>query len=391
MVVDAKLLVVTEDHTQAEDIRNRVGQTFPQLLHIMPNEVRREISRLQPDLVVLHETKDGMGLQLLPYIAREVPDALVVFLTERRDPIRTRDANRSGAFDILFLPDEITALEDVLNRAVKVLQEKNVKRDTTTAFTWGRGNVITFYSGKGGCGRSLIAATLAQTLQLDSTSGVLLVDLNLQYGGLETYMNVNSDRSLYDLTPVLNELNDNHIRSVTVVEPNSQVELLASPADAEIAEQITEEHVERVLRAARLYYDYILVDLPTEMTTLSYTALEEADHLFYVLTPDAPAMRTLGRVLDLFDKIGVDPTDRLELILNRISRDSEISAKDVRQHFPYPVIGELHEDAKKIQQFINRGKPIRKSRKERGLPVFARDIQKLAGVLLGKNADKSAS
>jgi pilus assembly protein CpaE len=390
MSADIKLLVVTEEPAQAEDIQSRVGNQFPQFLHIHPSEVRREIARLQPDIVLLHEMKDGSGIQLIPYISREVPDVFIIYLTERRDPVRTRDVSRAGAFDVLFLPDEITALEDVLSRAVKAYQAKEYRSEASASFTWGRGQIISFYSGKGGCGRSLISSTLAQTLQLDSTSGVLLVDLNLQYGGLESYLNIESDRSIYDLTPVLDELNDNHIRNVTVVEPYSQVEVLVSPADAEIAEQVTEDHIERLLRTARLYYDYILVDLPTEMSTLTFTALEESDKLFYVMNPDSVSMRIFGRVLDLFGKIGVDTSDRLEVILNRISRDYELNAKTVQQHFPYPVIGEIHEDTKRLQQMINRGTPLRTSRRERGLSVFARDIQKIAKRLLSQQAGKTA-
>ncbi|BCU80325.1 hypothetical protein JIR001_01080 [Polycladomyces abyssicola] len=390
MSAEIKLLVVTEEPAQAEDIQSRVGNQFPQFLHIHPSEVRREIARLQPDIVLLHEMKDGSGIQLIPYISREVSDVFIIYLTERRDPVRTRDVSRAGAFDVLFLPDEITALEDVLSRAVKAHQAKEYRSEASASFTWGRGQIISFYSGKGGCGRSLISSTLAQTLQLDSTSGVLLVDLNLQYGGLESYLNIESDRSIYDLTPVLEELNDNHIRNVTVVEPYSQVEVLTSPADAEIADQVTEDHVERLLRAARLYYDYILVDLPTEMSTLTFTALEESDKLFYVMNPDSVSMRIFGRVLDLFGKIGVDTSDRLEVILNRISRDYELNAKTVQQHFPYPVIGEIHEDTKRLQQMINRGTPLRTSRRERGLSVFARDIQKIAKRLLSQQAGKTA-
>lgn len=391
MNVDAKLLLVSEDPGQAEDIASRVTGMFPQYLYIHPEEVRREIARLQPDIVLLHERKDGSGISLLPLIKREVDEVIIIYLAERRDPILTRDVNRAGAFDILFLPEEINALEDVLGRALKAWQAGGANKETAATFTWGRGQVIALTSGKGGCGRSLLASTLAQTLMLESTAGVLLVDLNLQYGGLETYMGVESDRSLYDLTPVLQELNDNHIRSVTVVEPHSQVEVLVSPADAEIGEQIGEEHVERLLRAARLYYDYILVDLPTEMTPISCTALEEADRIFYVMTPDAPSFRIFSRVLDLFDKVNIDPTDRLEVLLNKVSRDSELDAKDVQQHFGYPVIGRFQEDTKRIQQAINRGRALRRSRKERGLSPFLRDVQKLAKLLLAQQSGKSAS
>ena len=72
MSVDLKLLVVSEDSAQVEDIKSRVGNLFAELIHIQPHEVRREISRLQPDLVILHEQQDDTVLQLLPYIKKEV-------------------------------------------------------------------------------------------------------------------------------------------------------------------------------------------------------------------------------------------------------------------------------------------------------------------------------
>lgn len=382
MGAQEKVLIISDDATLAEDFRSKVAAEFPQNQVIESSEVRREIVRLKPDIVLLHEQKEGTSIQLLPYISKEVPDALTIFITERRDPIRTRDVNRAGAFDILFLPDEIHALDDVLSQAVKALKNKSAQEAAAATFSWAQGQVVTFYSGKGGSGRSLIASTLAQTIGLDSNASVLLVDLNLQYGGLETILKIDSGRNIFDLDPVLNELNDNHIRSVTTVEASSQIEVLPSPRNAEIAEQITEDHVQRLLRTARLYYDYILVDLPTEMTTLSYTVLEESDHIFYVMIPDMLSMSVFRTVLDLFSKLGIDPNDRLQMVLNRINRDTEISHKDVNRHFLFPVIANLREDSKKIQQLINQGGLVRNSRRERGISFFARDVQKLAGWLL---------
>ncbi|SFS86012.1 AAA family ATPase [Marininema halotolerans] len=388
-----KLLVVDEDATHAQDIISRIANSFPHYMNITPDEVRREIARLEPDIVILQEPRDDSnGLQLLHYIVNELPNCQVVYLTNKRDPIKARDVSRSGAFDILFMPDEITAILDVLNRAVKAGElQKEVKERVSGGFTWGRGQVMTFYSGKGGCGRSLVAATLAQTLQMDSNSSVLLVDLNLQFGGVETYLDVDHERSIYDLTPVLKELNDNHIRNVTAIEKVSHMEVLVSPRDAEIAEQVTEEHVQRLLRASRLYYDYILVDLPTDMNAISYAALEEADKMFYIMSPDAPSIRSFSQVLDLFDKIGVDPADRLELILNRIGRETELRDKDIKQHFDFPIQGALREDAKKVQPAINRGVPLRTTRKEKRGSVFLKDVKKLADSLLEQQSNRTAS
>lgn len=391
MYSDVKVLVVSEDAPIAADLKERIQNLFPEVIHIYPLEVRREISRIQPNIVLLHEGMEGMGMQLIPYILKEVTQVEIIYLSESKDSIRIRDASRAGSFDVLFYPDEINALEDVLSRAVKALRTSSEVNEEAASFTWGRGQVIALYSGKGGAGKSLIASTLAQTLQLDSSSSVLLVDLNFQYGGVETFLNVESGRNLYDLTPVLRELNDNHIRSVTVVEPLSQVEVLVSPADVDIAEQITEEHVERLLRVARLYYDYILVDLPTEMTSITYTALEEADKIYYILNPDALSMRVMNRVLGLFSTIGVDPSGRLEILLNRVTKDSEIDAKEIRQRFTFNIAGEFREDVKKVTQAINRGKPLRSARQERNLSIFAKDIQNLARILLSNSENKSGS
>lgn len=389
MSTDYKLLLISEDHSQAEEIYSRVSRIFPDHSHMQMNEVRREISRSQPDVVILHEMEDGDGYQTIPYIIKEVPDVIVIYVTERRDPIRTRDVHRSGVFDTLFLPEELGALENVANRALKALQTRGEDNRHTTH--WGRGQIVSLYSGKGGCGRSLIASTLAQTLGLDAQANVLLVDLNLQYGGVDTYLDVESEQSIYDLTPVLNELNDNHIRSVTSTETYSQIDVMASPCNAEIAEQVTDEHVHRLLRAARIYYDFVVVDLPTEMTALTFAALEESDWIYYVMTPDSPSVRIFGHVLDLFAKLGSDPADRLQILVNRKSKDSELSENDIKQHFNYPVIGELREDAKRVPQSINRGIPLRTSAADRNLSALARDIRKLVRKRFGKKVERSAS
>lgn len=386
-----KLLIISDEIGQAEDLKSNLIRLFEQIQLIQSSEVRREIVRLKPDIVLLYESKDTSSLQYIPYIRQEVPEAVTIFLTEKKDPIRTRDVNRAGAFDILFLPDEINALEDVLGRAVKAFRSKSARnKESAGEFSWAQGQVLAFYSGKGGSGCSLIASTLAQTLGLDSHSSVLLVDLNFQFGGVETLLGVHGDRSIHDLIPVISELNDNHIRSVTTVEHKSQIEVLTSPSDAEIAENIKEDHVQRLLRAARLYYDYIIVDLPSKMTPITYTALEEADYIFYPMIPDILSMKVLDNVLDLYTKLNIDTTNRFHLILNRMSRDIELREKDVKKHFPFPVSATLRDDGKRIQEMINQEKLIRNKRKERGVLLFARDIQRFASWLLSKQSNNSA-
>ena len=61
----------------------------------------------------------------------------------------------------------------------------------------------------------------AQTMKLETTAEVILIDLNGQYGGVETMFSIESNRSLADLIPVIGELNESHIRNVSKTQEHS--------------------------------------------------------------------------------------------------------------------------------------------------------------------------
>jgi pilus assembly protein CpaE len=368
-----KVLIITHKEEHGIKVMERITDLSIQPTILDYDEVKKEISRLYPQIVLLYEPKEENYLSLLPYLQKELPLVKVIYLMEKRDPIKARDAHRAGALDVLFLPEEFDVLPEILKRAIESVQagEKQER-------AWKRGQVIAVFSGKGGSGKSLLASVLGQTLSLEFGEKVLLIDLNLQYGGLETFLQLEPGRSLVDLTPVLEELNDVHIRNVTTVEPYSGLEVITSPMDIEETAQITEHHVERVLRAARLSYDIVLVDLPSQMNLLSYTALKEADHILYLLEPEISALQVLGKVIRLFQKMRIDPEGRLSLVLNPISSYQDFRKKEVKEYFSFPIRAEIREDRKGVQYLINRGRTIRTTKRDRNIPLFARDVQKLA-------------
>ncbi len=369
-----RVVIVSEKQEQGSSILEHIAELPIKPTILDYDEVKKEISRLYPQIVILFEPRE---LSLLPYLKRELPLVKVIYLMEKRDPIKARDAHRAGALDVLFVPEELGVLPEILERAMA-----SVQAGSKTEQAWKRGQVISIFSGKGGSGKSLLSSVLGQTLSLEFAQKVLLIDLNLQYGGLETFLQLETTRSLFDLTPVLAELNDVHIRNVTSLEPNSGLEVIISPADIEETQQITELHVERILRAARLSYDIVLVDLPSQMNLLSYTALEEADQILYILEPEISSLQVLGKVLQLFQKMRIDPEGRLSLILNPVSTFQDFRKAEVKEYFSFPIRAELREDRKGIQYLINRGKTIRTTKRDRNLPLFARDVQKLAMQLI---------
>lgn len=381
MGTESSILLVSDDKQISEQIIQQALQMYPNLTQAAPSEVRKEIDRLSPDVVLLVNPDDESGIELVQYIHGEYPNIIIVFIAKEQDFLLLRDASRAGATDFFILPDEMGQFSDRIERILLIAKEQSATIEGNLVphqggLRRGRGQIFSFYSGKGGSGSTLISSTFAQTLKLESTSQVLYIDMNLQFGGAEMYLGLESNRSLADLKPVINELNENHIRNVSEKEPHSKMEILLSPRDAEVAEGLNDDFFTKLLRACRRSYDFVIVDLPSNMNTNTYVALEEADKIFYVMNLDTPSFKVFKHVEDLFNRLGMDTDGRLQIVVNEKGRENELTPSDLKNFIGIPVIAEIRRDIKGVQSFINKGEPLRKVPKEKKLIPLAKDIRK---------------
>ncbi len=380
MGTGSNILLVSDDKQISEQITQQALQLYPNFQKVTPFEVKKEIDRISPDVVLLVNPDDESGIEIVQYIHSEYPDIIIVFIAKQQDFLLFRDASRAGANDFFVLPDELTQFSDRIERILLVSKEQNKKNTLNTmtnqGLRRGRGQIYSFYSGKGGSGATLLSSTFAQTIKLESTAQVIFIDMNLQFGGAETFLGIESNRSLADLKPVINELNENHIRNVSEKEPFSKLEILLSPRDAEIAEGLNDDFFTKLLRACRRSYDFVIVDLPSNMTATTYVALEEADTIFYVMNLDTPSFKVFKHVEELFNRLGMDAEGRLQIVVNQKGRENELTPSDVKNFISSPVGAEVRRDIKGIQSFVNKGEPLRKAMKEKRLTPVAKDIRK---------------
>lgn len=378
MNVDVKILVVSNTDSIKEMLREALAQNR-NVQFTTSREVKKEIDRIAPDVVLLVQPEDGTGVELVQYIQGELPEGVIIFLTEKQDFALLRDVVRAGAIEYILLPDELALLTERLEKITELTQQQQRKKGAVAsgkAFVRGRGKVYSFYSGKGGSGRTQLATGFAQALKLESTARVLLIDLNLQYGGVETFFSLDSSRTLADLVPVMNEMNENHIRNVAQRENHSRLEVLVSPRDAETAENMSEEFVTRLIRASRRSYDFVIIDLPTHMNEITYTALEESDVIYYVMNLDTPSVQIYRLVEGLFRRLRIDTEDRLEIVVNQVGRDNELTVSDLKGLISTPITAEICRDHRGVQAAVNQGLPLQREANEKKLIPAAKDIRK---------------
>ena len=378
MNADLKILIVANTDSIQDMLREALA-SYRDVRFTTSREVKKEIDRIAPDVVLIVQPEDGTGVELVQYIQGELPEGVIIFLTEKQDFVLLRDVVRAGAIEYILLPDEIALLNDRLEKITELAQQQQRKKGAVAsgkAFVRGRGKVFAFYSGKGGSGRTQLATGFAQALKLESTARVLLIDLNLQYGGVETFFSLDSTRTLADLVPVMNEMNENHIRNVAQREEHSRLEVLVSPRDAETAENMSEEFVSRLIRASRRSYDFVILDLPTHMNEITYTALEESDEIYYVMNLDTPSVQIYRLVDDLFRKLRIDTEGRLEIVVNQKGRDNELTVADLKGLINTPIAAEICRDHRGVQAAVNQGLPLQRTANEKKLVPAAKDIRK---------------
>jgi pilus assembly protein CpaE len=380
---DVKVLIISDESLLSAQIEPMLEGCSVE--RSAPEEVRKEFDRIAPDFVLLSNRNRDAAAEDIQYMMNLNPLVRVACIAKQRDFDFLREVIRSGAIDFFVLPEELSLLHNRLPSILNQIQQmKKNEQEPSAARTFkkGRGQIYTFYSAKGGSGRTLVAANFAQTMKLESTAQILLVDLNLQFGGVETLFSIESNRSLADLKPVVDELNENHIHNVTEREKHSQLEILLSPADGEIAESITAEFVSSLLRVCRRSFDFVIVDLPTEINTITYAALEEADRIFYVINPETPDIRMFKKAETMFIRLGMNLTDRMKVIYNKVSGANEVLPKDIEEFIAYPMEAKLRLDLKGVVTALNKGESLRKEAGEKKIPVFSKDIQKWVHGLL---------
>lgn len=376
-MIQSKVLIVGNGSETLDDLVKEMETEFAALKHVEPDEAKSGFAREMPAAVLLYDVDKGSALEFIEYV-NERKQSLIYFISQMTDYHSVREVLKSGVKDYVVAPAEIRGMLKNLKRDIEIAESGLQQAAAAQPAERSKGKVITFYSGKGGSGRTLMASSFAQTLQLDSNADVLAIDLNLQMGGMETYFGLQSNNSLADLKPVINELNESHIRNLSMTQEDSSLQILLSPRDAEVAETMTEEDITKMIRACRRYFDFIIIDVGSEVTAPAYAALVESNLIYYMLTLDTPSIHTFKHAEQLLSKLDINLQEKLQLIVNMKSKRNELKTKDIKEFIGYPVAAEFNHYQKHVEPYVNQGKPLRKEVNEKRLNPLAGKIKKWA-------------
>jgi len=137
----------------------------------------------------------------------------------------------------------------------------------------------------------------------------------------------------------------------------SGIKALLAPPRPEMADLVNPDYLKRILEELRRQYDYVVVDTATIVNDTVLTALDLADRIVLVTTPDIPSIKNARLFFEITDALSYPP-NKIMLVINKVDRRSGITAQMIEDNIKHQVVGQIPLDEMLVLTSINRGVPI---------------------------------
>ena len=348
--------IVDLDPTTAETLHSALGAEAQVLPSI--DALRRHLeTQFAEDAVVLGPSVDLESAVALAEAMRVTRPSLAVILVRRRvDTSVLTEAMRSGVFEVVEERD-LAGLNASVRRARELARQlrEGVGSATTAEASSSRGQLITVFSAKGGCGKTTLATNLAAALADHGRREVCLVDLDLAFGDVAIALQLFPAHTIADAVPLADSLDAQAVASLLT--PHSPgLTTLVAPIEPGMAESIPASLVTRILEILKQEFDYVVVDTPPAFDDHVLAAFDQSDLVALLATLDIPALKNLKLTLETLDLLNY-PRERWRLVLNRADSKVGLALSEVEKTLKAPIAAQIP-SSRDVPASINRGVPI---------------------------------
>ena len=181
-----------------------------------------------------------------------------------------------------------------------------------------QGKVLVVYGPRGGSGKSTIAVNLATALALAHPNEVALVDLSLTFGNCAVMLNLLpktplARASLETLATLPKERLSDYLPTHA-----STLRLMVGASAAEEEGYVTPDHVRDALRLLRRLHDYVVVDTGSNFSEQTIAALETADKVLLVCTPDLITLREVRECQRILSDVIRVASEKVYYVMNNV-------------------------------------------------------------------------
>jgi pilus assembly protein CpaE len=216
---------------------------------------------------------------------------------------------------------------------------------------------VAVYSPKGGVGTTTIATNIAVVAAQRRMDRVVLLDLDLQFGGVATHLNLEPKQTLADVVRDGNALREPDILRSYATRHESGLHVLAAPTSPEASELITADHVSHILGTLLEAYDAIVVDAGSLLDERALRVFEAAETIVLPVHPEMSALKAVHGLLDYLNETG-SIGGKSTFVLNNMFAREILKPRDIESALGTRISSDLPYDPFLYLKAVNEGVPI---------------------------------
>lgn len=317
--------------------------------------------------------------------ASEHADMPVLAITSTDDVEDRIKLLEAGADDVMVRPideRELDARVEALD--LRHRRSKELRPSTLVAATRRPGRrLIAVYSPKGGVGTTTIAVNLSLAVAARDPDGVALVDLTSIGGHVATHLDLAPKLTIADLIrDSQGMISPEILKSTYLTRHERGLLVLAGSSAPDASPLMGGEDSVRILEGVLTAVPTVVADLGSNLDERAVGALEAADDVIIVVSPDFPALKSAVAFFEYLSEQAsraAEPT----VVVNEIYALQTLTPADIEQALGRRVAMRIPYDPLLYLRAANQGQPV-----FAGAPTSqpARRFDQLAGVILGEDA-----
>ncbi|SLN54552.1 Septum site-determining protein MinD [Falsiruegeria litorea R37] len=321
----------------------------------------------------------------------------VILIAEDVTPASLHQLLRKGADEFVPYPLPEHELQSAIERLNSPEPEVNQSQHNTAQLKSGsskEGALIVVHGLAGGTGATTMAVNLAWELtnvDKDDAPSVCLLDLDLQYGSVSTFLDLPRREAVFEMLSDTDSM-DEEVFGQALLSFEDKLQVLTAPSDMVPLDIISPEDIERVIEMARAHFDYVIVDMPKTLVQWSETVLQAAHVYFALIELDMRSAQNALRMKRALQSEDL-PFNKLRFALNRAPKFTDLSGKSrvkrMGESLGISIDLQLPDGGKQVTQGADHGLPLASSAAKNPL---RKELAKLAQSLhdLGRSDAEAA-
>lgn len=255
-------------------------------------------------------------------------DVKTIIIAKNVNPILLHRMLKAGADGFVPYPLPQNELAETIDNVLSEPSNTALQHSHSSGLSR-NGMVFAVQGMSGGVGASTLAVNMAWDFAHPDKKGTplktLLIDLDLQFGSVSSYLDLDPKTSVLQLLSDTESMDDDSF-SQAITKLSETMTVLTTPAEIVPMDLINGPDIERLFTMARRHFDIIIVDMPKNVTSWTDTVLREADEFFGILDLEMRCTKNIIRFVNLLEQ-EQQPFGKIRYILNRAPKFTDLNGK----------------------------------------------------------------